>query len=79
MRIIRNWVLPALIAVTFGLAGVIVVGLPGVEVVQTWDSGSEPGSYLVFYGVKLYGRPFYWFLTIIVVPALFGFKLGRRW
>lgn len=97
MRFFRNWLLPILLAGLGALLGIIVIGLPGFNMVQTIDGspvvggyippeqfsaiinqGKKIGSYIEFYGVALPGEPFYWTISIIVVLAFIGYRIGSR-
>lgn len=46
MRIIRNWVLPALFAGLGGFLGFLLIGLPGLNIVQTIDGSPVVGGYI---------------------------------
>lgn len=46
MRIIRNWLLPVILAGFGALLGFLVIGLPGMNIVQTIDGSPVVGGYL---------------------------------
>jgi hypothetical protein len=46
MHFFRNWLLPMLFAGLGALLGVLVVGLPGFNIVQTLDGAPVVGGYI---------------------------------
>lgn len=97
MYFLRNWVLPMLLAVLGAVLGLMVTGLPGLNIVETVDGQPVPGGYIAeadlasllaegkkigshidFYGVPLAGDPRYWMVGTVVLFALLGYLIGRR-
>ncbi|AYM66212.1 hypothetical protein G6L68_25330 [Agrobacterium fabrum] len=46
MRVVRNWVLPIIFTGIGALVGLIVIGLPGFEMVQTIDGSPVLGGFI---------------------------------
>jgi len=46
MHIVRNWLLPVMLAGFGALLGFLVIGLPGMNIVQTIDGSPVVGGYL---------------------------------
>lgn len=46
MRVVRNWILPLVFAGIGALAGLIVIGLPGFEMIQTIDGSPVVGGFI---------------------------------
>lgn len=46
MRFLRNWLLPFLFAGLGALLGIVVIGLPGFNMVQTLDGSPVVGGYI---------------------------------
>lgn len=46
MRVVRNWVLPIVFTGIGALVGLIVIGLPGFEMVQTIDGSPVVGGFI---------------------------------
>lgn len=46
MRVFRNWILPIVFGAVGALAGLIVIGLPGFNMVQTIDGSPVVGGFI---------------------------------
>lgn len=46
MRIVRNWLLPVLLVGLGALLGLVLLGLPGLNIVQTIDGSPVVGGYI---------------------------------